>query len=289
MSTQTQPKLEGRFEWNTPEVVTSFLQGEDSQNLYESLGDYITKLEGISYDSETKTIIGSTPFLAAGVDSLVRPLGIRVANLRELSRPEVMNMIKGKHYSDIPFLVLRSMKDSYERNQPLIQRLAEEVEQANGTLKLPVMISGFDVKPWPEDKKGYGIDILRREDFKAIHDERLEGKYNRKTFSKVDELGLPLFDRKGQRTLYTRDQGLSRLYLNYVLDLGSYVEDLANSNSIGRVVLVSAEGANEDFLTNLQERLENRREGFESETGKYIKGLQELKVDIDKNLERLSR
>lgn len=257
MQTQTQLELKGNFAWNKPEILTSFLQGEEAEPIYNALEGNIRN--GINYDYKTKTAKGSTPFLAARVDTLVRPLGLRVTNLRDLSRPEVMDIVKGKHYIDTPTFVLRSLKDSNERNLPLIKRISEEVEEANGKLELPFMIYGFDVKHWDEDQDGYGIDIIRRDDFSAIHDERLDGKYNGETFSEVDGLGLPLFDKNGARTWYARDQGLSRLFLDGNLDVVSIVGHLAFSSGIGRVVLVSAEGANANFNQYLSE-LEAERE-----------------------------
>jgi len=245
MQTQTQLELKGNFDWNRPKILTSFLQGEEAELIYNSLEGNIRN--GINYDYETKTIKGSTPFLAARVDTLVRPLGLRVTNLRDLSRSEVMSMVQGKYYTDSPTLVVRSLKDSYEKNLPLIKRISEEVEEANGKLDLPFMIYGFDVKPWEEDLEGYGIDILRREDFSVIHDERLSGKYNGEKFSEVDDLGLPLFDKDGKRTWYARDRGLSRLYLSRYLNVDSSDGHLANSYDNGLVVLVSAEGARENF------------------------------------------
>ena len=65
MTSPTQTKLEGRFNWNIPEVATSFLLGQEAETLYDSLGDYITKLGGINYNAETNTLTGSTPFLSA--------------------------------------------------------------------------------------------------------------------------------------------------------------------------------------------------------------------------------
>ena len=254
----TQPKesqtLEGRFEWNTPQIQTTFPQGEDAQELYQQLGGYITRLGDIQYNPETKTIIGSTPFLSARIDTLVRPLGLRTTNLRDLSRPEVMQMIKDNHYADAPILVLRTTKDSYERNQSLINQLTQQIEEANGKLELPVMISGFDVQPSETPQQGYGINIIPRTDFTAIPDERLAHKNNRKRFTNVDDLGLPIFDKNGTRTFYTRNQGLSRLYLGRNLDLDSGIGDLSYSDSDGRVVVVSAEGT-EGANSTLQQHL----------------------------------
>ena len=284
----TQPKesqtLEGRFEWNTPQIQTTFPQGEDAQELYQQLGGYITRLGDIQYNPETKTIIGSTPFLSARIDTLVRPLGLRTTNLRDLSRPEVMQMIKDNHYADAPILVLRTTKDSYERNQSLINQLTQQIEEANGKLELPVMISGFDVQPSETPQQGYGIEIVPRADFQAISDERLAHKNNGKRFTNVDELGLPIFDKNGTRTFYTRNQGLSRLYLDGDLDLGSGDENLSYSNSNGRVVVVSAEGT-EGANSNFLESFSSKREEFEKQQREHEKGSQRLREEINRILE----
>ena len=116
------------------------------------------------------------------------------------------------------------------------------------------MISGFDVQPSETPQQGYGINIIPRTDFTAIPDERLAHKNNRKRFTNVDDLGLPIFDKNGTRTFYTRNQGLSRLYLGRNLDLDSGIGDLSYSDSDGRVVVVSAEGT-EGANSTLQQHL----------------------------------
>jgi len=228
-------KITGNFNWNKPEVYTSFVQGADALAIYRALKGSMANV--ISYDEATQTLIGSNVFVAAKIDSILRLLGIRVANLRDLSRPEVMAMVKDKHYTDTPALVLRSAEDSYEANLPIIKQLVEAVEKLNGKLQLPVMITGFDVKIRKD--KGYGITIVSRDDFSAVSDERLRGEYDGKRFTEADELGLPKFDSNGKRTWYARDKGLSGLYLGRGLDAGSDREGLASSNGNGRVVLIS--------------------------------------------------
>ena len=231
-------KINGKFNWNKPEVYTSFVQGDDAQEIYNSLEGSMK--EGISYDSETKTLTGSNVFAAARIDSILKPLGIRVANLKDLSRTEVMEMIRDKHYTDTPALILRSVEDDYQKNLPIIKQLTQIVEEKNKRLQLPVMITGFDVKV--SEKEGYGIVIVPRDDFNAISDNRLSGNYNGIKFSEVDELGLPKFDSNGSRYWYAKSNGLSRLYLNWSLGIYSGDGDLAYSDGDGRVVLVSAEG-----------------------------------------------
>ena len=231
--------ITGDFNWSKPQVYTSFVQGADAQAIYDSLDGTMKKR--IVFDARTNTLIGSNVFVAAKIDTLVKPLGMRVANLRDLSRPEIMVMIKDNFYTNATTLVLRSADYFYERNLPLTEQISQEVERVNGKLQLPVMVTGFDVKSI-EDKNGYGIAIVPRDDFKGVHDERLKGDYDRKRFSEVDELGLPKFDRNGSRTWHARDSGLTGLFLYEDLDIGSWDGNLSYSGGDGLVVLVSAEG-----------------------------------------------
>ncbi len=195
----------------------------------------------------------NTPIVAR-IDTELRGLGLRVANLVDLSRPEVMEMVRGKYYSDIPALILRSIEDSHAPNRAIISQLVPVVEQRQGTLKLPVIINGFDAVS-SEGGEGYKWTIVPRDDFSVIQDERLDGKYNGARFSDVDELGLPKFDKGGSRTFYARNQGISRLYLDRYLDLNSYNEYLAYSDEVGRVVVVSGEAAGENFARQYANKL----------------------------------
>lgn len=231
------------FQWQKPEVVPAFVQGVDAEAVYKAISGM--NLGWNDYQPETQTMRGSNPFIVARVDSLLRPYGIRVANLRDLSRLEIMSMVKDMHYTDAPALVLRTLDDPNSRNLPLIEKITEEVERVNGKLELPVMITGFDVAPLEGDSNGYGLNIVPRDDFKAVHDDRLEGKYNMKKFSQVDELGLPKFVANGSRTWYAREQGVSWLCLGRLLYLSSSLELLADSNDSGRVVLISGEATSQ--------------------------------------------
>ena len=224
-----------KFNWQRQEVIPSFIEGEDAKAIYDLTEGIRTG--HMQYDPNTKLISGSTPFLAARVDTLVRPLGLRVANLRDLSRPEVMKLIQDKYYTDAPALVVRSETDpNYPKNNRLIRRILDQASRFNP--KFPFMVTGFDAVPL-ESGEGYGIDVVARDDFQVTEDERLLGKYDLSKFSDVDEQGFPLFDRKGSRTWYARDKGLSGLCLYGVLVAGSGGGDLAYSNGGGRVVLIS--------------------------------------------------
>lgn len=248
--------ITGKFNWQVSDVIPSFVQGEDAKIIFEATEGIRTGI--MDYGIQNKLFYGSTPFVAAKIDTLVRPLGLRVANLKDMSRPEVMGIVKGRHYSDTPTFVVRSASDSNNRNLPILNRLMQEAEIRN--VALPFMVTGFDVIQ-DGSHEGYGLMFVPRDDFAVVNDERLDAKYHGKKFTNADEIGLPNFDENGSRTWYARNQGVSRLCLDWNLNLGSDDEDLADSGGSGRVVLVSG-GATAQNL--MQEYRAKQKVNFES-------------------------
>src|SRR3989344_3279205 len=191
-----------KFNFNNP-LRTSLVEGE---GLRDIVGALDKTLKGITwYDEKNGVLRGSSFPIAALIDTAVRPYGFRTANLRDLSRPEIMNRVKENFYTDAPVLILRSLKDSYEKNLPLIKQISELAEQKLGRLELPLMVTGINVAPWKKDKKGYGFKIVPRDDFQVITDERLSSKYNLKKFTDVDDIGLPIFNSNGTRYWFGRE------------------------------------------------------------------------------------
>jgi hypothetical protein len=149
-------QITGKFDWQGPDVVPSFLTGEDVALIDEGTRDIRSGTMG--YDKATQTLFGSTTILAARIDTLVRHLGIRVAGPRDLGRPEVMDMLRAKYYSDAPVFVVRSEQDSdCPKNNPLIKQILDAASRFKE--KLPFMVSGFDVASIPDDKDGIGARI----------------------------------------------------------------------------------------------------------------------------------
>jgi hypothetical protein len=247
--------ITGKFNWDSPDVVPSFLQGEDAAAIDEGTRDIRSgvmvdgkfKTKGLMYyDEETQLFHGSTTLLAARVDTLVRPLGIRVASPLDLSRPKILDMVRMKYYSDAPVFVVRSDEDrDSPRNNALLGQIVKEASRFHE--KMPYMVCGFDVAPWPEDKDGIGVKIVPRDDFRVIYDKRLGAQYNGWGFSEVDELGLPIWgkggNKIGDRTWITRNSGLSGFYLwsNLALDTSSF--DFISSDHDGRIILISGQPA----------------------------------------------
>jgi len=265
MATATKQQIAGNFNWDSLQIVPAFAEGEDAKALYEEVAK--TLKGNFGYDESAKTMWGSSLPLAARVDTIVRPLGIRVATLSDLSRAEVTSKAKDRFYSDAPAIVMRSTQDSYGPNMELMPGLASHIEQTQGALRLPVLVTGFDIVSADNQ---YGWDVAPRDDFTVTEDDRLDGKHNGKKFSEVDEDGLPKFDKKGNRVWYARCMGLSRLYLSRSLYLDSDYEYLANSYEYGRVVLVSGEAAGAEFREVYATKLKEQHEQAKSELDRWL-------------------
>jgi len=223
--------------WQSQEKVPGLITGEDALMIYNSLSEQSGV--GLRYDKASKTVLGSTPFAVANLDAFAQKYNARTPNLSDLSRSEIMRIAQGKHYIDSRNLVVRSREDpNYSRNNSLLKTIYELAEEKEGSIKYPFMIEGFSFLPNPEDKDDYGLNFVANSDFKVIQDERFDGKYSGSRFSEVDKLGIPKFDKRGNRIWFANDKGLSRLYLNKHLDLNSDGGSLAYSSDKGRVVFL---------------------------------------------------
>jgi hypothetical protein len=225
--------------WQNQEKVPGLISGADTLTVYNSLSEQVrVGLKIIDYESKS-TMVGSTPFAVANLDAFAKAYGARTPNLRDLSRPEIMKIAQGKHYIDSRNLVARSKEDSrWPQNNSLLKTIYELAEETEGSLKHPFMIEGFSFVPDSEEKNNYGLKLVPDSDFKVVQDERFDGKYNGERFSEVDEIGIPNFDKKGSRTWYAKNKGLSRLYLYRNLYLYSFSDYLASSYDDGRVVFL---------------------------------------------------
>lgn len=258
----TEEKLEQRkfdsFEWQVPQIVTSIAQGEDAEALYNALvEDVKTNYHNHSsftvsrYDPETKSILGSNIPLVSRLNELVEPSGLRTAVPADDQYGDISRLVQGRFYTTFNALVLRTRGDNYKPNDSLAKDLADKVEQKQGRLNLPVMI----VRPVARysENSEYGFFTNLDDQTFIIEDPRLDGeKYpTGMKFDNVDELGLPIFDKKGERTWYAREGGLSGFDLNSNLLLYSSDERLAYSLAIGRVVLVRGEAAPQKISESL--------------------------------------
>jgi len=191
-------------------------------------------LNVLRYDNGV--VKGSTPFAVVLANQILREENLRTATQVDLE--------KALRIWDIPRtcedtgLVLRSEEDEYSKNTPLAKDLAEQVKGRGIKFspKNPVMIPLIGLELEKADN-GYGLTFKLREGTEIyeapILNER--GSFDSKDIN--EKIGLPkklsIF---GDRSLYTRNSGLSKLYLVSGLDLYSNNRYLDGSLDIGRVV-----------------------------------------------------
>lgn len=248
----TRKKLEfnirNGFNWiNFNKERLSFLGGKKGIDIYEKLNETIK--DGIWYDKYEGIMEGSHVFAAARLDSILKDYGGRIANLKDLGSQEVRKMLRENpdypgltHYSHAPALILRSEEetvesDFIEKNNLLIRYLLPTIEDKQGKIKLPVLITGFDVKE-SQDRKGYGLVIAPRKDFNVHYDERLLGKYDLYHFNNIDKIGLPidLAKQEGYRAWLTKKDGISGIYFDR--NIFSNELNLKESSKKGKLIII---------------------------------------------------
>lgn len=159
----------------------------------------------------------------------------------------IFSMVEGKHYTDLNALDVRSQKPRYAENQRLWKQANELVEAIQGRVPSKAFrIQGFSIIPSEKGDDHYNALILPAKNFQVIEDDRLvKGDYQ---FNKLDETtGIPVPVNNGRYRFYTRKDGVSRVCLFSVGDLGSNSVDLACSIDDGRVVVMDAEGIAQKF------------------------------------------
>ncbi len=252
----------------------TFIEGELADVISQEYKAEKAKLNNnpnFKLKKEGRAVTGSNIFDSALIDKIVSPYGLRTALPQDLTQ-EVLDMVKNKHYVDTNALVLRSLNDGvYPANNSLARTLAEKVDYQES--KGPVLVTSLTVESFPEDEN-YGLKLTPLDKSKIIYDDRLLGKYNGWKFNTIDEIGLPkgLDKNKGLRTWYTKNDGLSGLVLNWYLDLYSYTDwgRLDDSDSAGRVVLVSAEGTTQKFSDILSQARKSKLLKKFSEAKDYL-------------------
>ncbi len=228
-------------------------------------------------------MLGSSSFMAVQLGGLVR-----IATPAELERAvgSHSDFFRNK-YEDVA-LVLRSEGDSYAKNDFVARNLAEQVEARLGEMPTPekparVSLKGMTLKE--DSNSAYGL-VFNIGDAEVISASEFSNANHGKRFLKTDDKGLPIFDEQGNRTFYARDNGLSRLYLDWNLGLRSDSGNLGSSGSGGRVpVVVTSEAGSQRNLgygpTMINQALANVLE----RKGLAVKGLE---ADLAIELKRLN-
>lgn len=107
----------------------------------------------------------------------------------------------------------------------------------------PLVFKSSDLELIADEDSSSGLSFNIMGSATPFNAKELCNKNDYKNFKTVNENGVPVFDKEGNRVSYTRNDGLSGFDLVRGSDLNSWYDCLADSNSGGRVVVFNdAEG-----------------------------------------------
>ncbi len=242
-----------------------FLKGDFGKAVNEEVQGKYGKFQAISKIIYSDNIVkGSTSFYVAAVNEIIRPEGLRTATQADLENILETNTLDLKGTYEDSAIVLRSEKDP---NSYLAKKLIKQIKARNSRIKMPVMIPLIGLELETDSNSDYGLSFKLRKDTEIIYAPILNTETANFSSEDIDKkTGLPKKLGNGNRTLYTRQEGLRRLYLDRDLGLDSYYGVLlAGSYDYGRVVVVSGEAASQKFLEPYLSKLEQQRTSKEKE------------------------
>ena len=250
------PKFNGKPLIETPKKhpTIGFLEGDFGKSVLEEYKgrskDYNKHLDILSY--KDNIVQGSNPFAVVLMNKVLNEEGLKTASQSDLEKALKLNALNLNGTYEDTALILRNENNP---NSYLAKHLMKQIKERNKNAKTPIMITLNQLELVNDTASEYGLAFKLKEDAEIIYAPILNDEVGNFSSEDIDEkTGLPIKLGKGNRTLYTRDSGLSRLFLNRSLDLYAWDGNLAGSDSDGRVVVVSAAGA-QNFLDDLRKKL----------------------------------
>ena len=238
------PVFKGKPLIEIPEFIpqAGFLEGDFGKAFFEEYNgradaDYNgnSVLNVLTYNDNV--VKGSNPFAVILANQILREKGLGTATQADLERILRINALDLHGFYEDTALVLRTETNP---NEYLAKNLAEQIKTRVG--KTPIVIPLNRLELINDSNSPHGLTFKLTDKSELIYVPILDGKNNGKSFSETGgKYGLPEKLREGNRTLYTRDSGLSRLDLARDLDLASAWGSLHDSDGNGRVVVVSGE------------------------------------------------
>ena len=241
MQTKTQlPAFEGKPLIEVPKI--NFLVGEfgrlvDEEAKGRARADY-GNAPALSISAYRDGVVqGSNSFYAVLVNQVVSKVGLHVATPADLERALRFTGLEFRgHYVDSGL----GLKSNADPDSYLAKSLAKQL--GRGRRKRPVMLPLRGLQLAKNSNSLYGLGFRLKKDGEVIYAPILNSP-NQSRFSSKDideKTGLPArLAPQGDRVLWTRDSGLSGLYLYGGLDLYSDWNGLDDSDSGGRIAVVS--------------------------------------------------
>lgn len=202
-------------------------------------GNYVLNVLTYSHN----VVKGSNPFAVVLANQILREEGLRTATQADLEKVLKLDILPLRGTYEDTGLVLRSRDEPNKylaKNFPTFFPF-DFTYSTKLVGKRPIIIPLNGLELVNDSNSPHGLTFNLIDGTEIIRAPVLDGKNNGRLFSETGKYGLPEKLGKGNRTLYTRDSGLSRLYLTRYLDLLSDDDGLADSSDVGRVVVVRDE------------------------------------------------
>lgn len=284
------PTFKGKPLIEIPEFIpqAGFLEGDFGKAFLEEYNGRVSadyndnsNLNVLSY--RNNVVKGSNPFAVVLANQILREENLRTATQADLEKALRIGWDLKETYEDTGLVLISEEDQDYSRNTSLAKDIAKPIKVVGIKFspKKPVMIplTGLELE---NSDNYYGLTFKLRGDTK-IYEAPILAKGGQFNSEDIDEkIGLPKkLSSSGDRTLYTRGSGLSRLNLYLALGLYSRSKGLDNSFDTGRVVAVSGEGTSQeklksDLIKSINEEYQAQVEELNSRKAEAEKSVREI-------------
>ena len=223
----------------TAEVLDSSKLNEYNESVKSNYNSKKARDVLTQFGEYEKELAGSNPFMLVHLEnSGLLPQGARLAERTDLEKAiSSDNTFLKENYVDIG-LAIKTESDSYQPNDLIARKLAGQLKQRGIQLADGKLVSYNLLSLEEDDNSQYGLVFVLKQDA------------NKDSILCINDFNWD----------YSREEGISRAYLNADRDWVSRYRDLADSNGTGRVVSISAEGTSQKFLEEHLAKLQKIKE-----------------------------
>lgn len=132
------------------------------------------------------------------------------------------------------------LKTEQGANEYFAKQLVKQAKERNYKFSnsSPLVFKSSDLELIVDSYSPCGLGFKIRESATPFNASELSHENDYERFKITNENGVPIFDKNGTRTNYTKDNGLSKFDLGRDLDLYSKDVNLVFSSSSGRIVVL---------------------------------------------------
>jgi hypothetical protein len=247
MTKSNLPQFKGKPLIEIPEFIprVGFLEGDFGKAVLKEYQERAEKdygsasvLDVLFY--EDGLVKGSNPFAVVLVNQIIGQEGLRTATQADLERILKTQALTLNGQHENTGLVLRTEDDP---NSYLARNLMAQLKARNPKAVMPSMVPLSELELVTDANSPHQLAFKLKDSSQVFYDVFILNKYGTFSFKNIDvNTGLPAKIGQGNRYFYTTRNSMSCVGLDCGLNVCSINQNLANSHSIGRIVVVSAEG-----------------------------------------------